>query len=162
MSRPPLWRLAPWTRAPLLGLRAPAAVLAVLVTSAILACAVASAPLFLSSARSAALQQQLAPQCAEAAWPQIGTAARFGTPAPTAAAVHQVSDGYRKAWAGLGRQSERVLIVRQGLGSAGNYQQGMVVDDPAGQQLTQPASVMWRPDITRHVEIVESSDTTGV
>ena len=72
MSRPPLWRLAPWTRAPWLGLRQPAAVIAVLVTSAILACAVASAPLFLSSARSAALQQQLAPLCAEAGWVQAG------------------------------------------------------------------------------------------
>jgi putative ABC transport system permease protein len=67
MTRPPLWRLAPWTRAPLLGLRQPAAVLAVLVTCAILACAVASAPLFLSSARSAALQQQLAQRCEEVA-----------------------------------------------------------------------------------------------
>ena len=44
MTRSPLWRLAPWTRAPLLGLRRPAAVLTVVVTSAILACAVASAP----------------------------------------------------------------------------------------------------------------------
>ena len=78
MTRPPLWRLAPWTRAPLLGLRQPAAVLAVLVTSAILACAVASAPLFLSSARSAALQQQRAPQCADARWPSGGTGVRFG------------------------------------------------------------------------------------
>jgi putative ABC transport system permease protein len=66
--RPPLWRLAPWTRAPLLGLRQPAAVIAVLVTSTILACAAASGPLFLSSARSAALQQQLAQGCAEGGW----------------------------------------------------------------------------------------------
>lgn len=64
MSRLPLWRLAPWTRAPWLGLRQPAAVIAVLVTSAILACAVASAPLFLST-RSAALQQQLSQRCDE-------------------------------------------------------------------------------------------------
>src|SRR6185312_14191044 len=90
MNRPALWRLPPWRRAPLLALRSPAAVVAVLVTSAVLACALASAPLFLSSARSAALQGQLAPQCAEAAWPQIGSFTSVGsdTPADLAEYAH--------------------------------------------------------------------------
>ncbi|MGY1809799.1 hypothetical protein ACI8AF_20730 [Blastococcus sp. SYSU D00669] len=161
MSRPPLWRLPPWSRAPWLGLRSPAAVVAVLVTTAILACAVASAPLFLSSARSAALQEQLAPQCAEASWPQIGAAVGFGEPAD-AAGVAEFVDGYRQAWADLGHSSERVLLVTRAVGSAGNFQNGMIVRDPAGERLTQPANVIWRPDITQHVEAVEASDARGV
>jgi len=161
MSRPFLWRLPPWSRAPWLGLRSPAAVVAVLVTSAILACAVASAPLFLSSARSAALQAQLAPQCAEAAWPQIGTGVGFDS-STTPEDVATFTDSWRQAWADIGQRSERVLLVTRALGSAGNYQNGMLISDPAGERVTQPANVMWRPDITRHVEVVDSSDTRGV
>src|SRR3954467_422487 len=149
MSRPPLWRAPPGRRAPLLGLRSPAAVVAVLVTSAILACAVASAPLFLSSARSAALQAQLAPQCAEAAWPQIGTGVGFDS-STTPEGVATFTDSWRQAWADIGQRSERVLLVTRALGSAGNYQNGMLISDPAGERVTQPANVMWRPGNTPH------------
>ena len=161
MSRPPLRRLAPWTRAPLLGLRSPAAVLAVVVTSAILACAMASGPLFLSSARSAALQRQLAPQCAEAAWPQTGAATRFGAPVP-AGDVESFMDPFAEAWGDVGRRSERVLLVTASLGGAGNYQRGIIVRDPAGGPVTRPATLLWRPDATDHVEVVERGEGPGV
>jgi putative ABC transport system permease protein len=154
-----LWRLPPWRRAPLLGLRSPAAVVAVLVTSAILTCAVASAPLFLSSARSAALQQQLAPQCAEAAWPQIGA---FTATAPDEAADDLAQYADRYAWTATGRPSEPVLQVTRATGSGGNAQFGMLVRDPTGEPLTQPANLFWRPGVTGHIEKVEGSDTAGV
>jgi putative ABC transport system permease protein len=159
--RPFLWRLPPWSRAPWLGLRSPAAVVAVLVTSAILACAVASAPLFLSSARSAALQQQLAPQCAEAAWPQIGGG--IASPQPMAPQeLRSHADQFREAWADRGFTSERVLQTTRSLGGAGNFQFGIRVQGPTGESVTQPANLFWRPDVTQHVEVVESSDAPGV
>jgi len=159
VRRPPLWTLPPWRRAPWLGLRSPAAVVAVLVTSAILACAVASAPLFLSSARSAALQEQLAPQCAEAGWPQTGAAT--GSPdrvPPEELAAY--ADRYR--WTESGRASDRVLLVDRAVGSGGNPQFGMLARNPTGEPLTQPANLLWRPGITEHVEVVDSSDQAGV
>jgi len=61
------WLLPPWSRAPLLPFGQPAVLLAVLAAAAILACAGASAPLFLSSASSAALQRLVAAGCPDAA-----------------------------------------------------------------------------------------------
>ncbi len=63
--------LPPWTRAPLLGLRQPAVLLAVIGAAAILACASSSAALFLSSASSASLQRLVAARCPDAAYPAI-------------------------------------------------------------------------------------------
>src|SRR4051794_25420789 len=154
-----LWRLPPWSRAPLLGLRSRAAVVAVLVPSAILTCAVASAPLFLSPARSAALQQQLAPQCAEAAWPQIGSFAA-ASPDTAPAELADYADSFE--WTASGRSSEPVLQVTRATGSGGNAQFGMLVRDPTGEPLTQPANLFWRPGVTAHIEKVEGSDTAGV
>ncbi|WP_138760733.1 FtsX-like permease family protein [Modestobacter altitudinis] len=153
MSRRPLWRLAPWTRAPLLGLRQPAAVLAVLVTSAILACAVASAPLFLSSARSAALQQQLADQCAEAGWVQDGVGADRADPA--------VTDALVAAWAEQGRTAEPVmataaLVGRERFASPGE------VTTASGELASLPVSVYFRPDALAHVEVVAQQAGNGI
>ncbi|WP_448614287.1 hypothetical protein [Modestobacter sp. URMC 112] len=160
-TRSPLWRLAPWTRAPLLGLRRPAAVLAVVVTSAILACAVASASLFLSSARSAALQQQLAAQCAEAGWPQTG--ASFAVPPGTPPAeVTAALDGLRAGWATEGRDSERVLRITRAVGAGGNPQSGMLVRGPDGAPVTQPANLFWRAGVTGQVQVVDADDGPGV
>ena len=137
----PVWRLPPWSRAPWLGLRSPAAVVAVLVTTAILACAGASAPLFLSSSRSAALQQELAPQCAEAGWPSTGAlvAPYEGT---TPAQLATYADRFPAAWRGLGHPSDQVLVISQSVGRSGNPQQGIPVDDPAGSPLSQTASML--------------------
>jgi putative ABC transport system permease protein len=160
-GRTAVWRLPPWTRAPWLGLRSPGAVLAVLVTTAVLACAGASAPLFLSSARSAALQQQLAPSCAEAAWPTTGGFLDTGgraTPAQVAAAA----DAWAGAWTALGRTSERKLLVQYSLGRSGNGQPGIPVDDPAGRPLSQPASLFWRAGALDHVHVVQRSPGSGV
>jgi putative ABC transport system permease protein len=159
--RPALWRLPPWTRAPWLGLRQPAAVVAVLVTSAILACAVASAPLFLSSARSAALQQQLAPQCAEAGWPTTAAMLSFpvGTPAED---VTRSVDLLHAGWAEAGAHSDRVLTVRSARGAGGNLQSGMLVVSPTGASMTQPSNLFWRPDVTAHVQVVDSQPGPGV
>jgi putative ABC transport system permease protein len=156
-----LWRLPPWTRAPWLGLRQPAAVVAVLVTTAILGCAVASAPLFLSSARSAALQQQLAPQCAEAGWPQTGAVAAFGERVP-AEQVGSFAAPFAAGWADQGRRSERVLLVLASLGASGNYQGGILARAPNGEPLSQNAAVLWRPDVTAHVEVVDRGDGAGL
>ncbi|MCU1616847.1 MAG: rane protein of unknown function [Frankiales bacterium] len=155
-----LWRLPPWTRAPRLGLLSPAAVVAVLVTSAILACAVASAPLFLSSARSAALQQQLAPQCAEAGWPTTG--ARVAPDAGTTAAqMSGYADRFPAAWAAEGQRSDQILMIETAAGRSGNPQHGIPVDDPSGRPLAQPASMFWRPDALAHVHVVEGSAASG-
>ncbi|MFQ1003521.1 FtsX-like permease family protein [Modestobacter sp. SSW1-42] len=165
MSRPPLWRLAPWTRAPLLGLRQPAAVLAVLVTSAILACAVASAPLFLSSARSGALQQQLAPQCAEAGWGQTGafvlqfdqngrpTGQRFDGPA--------LDGALERGWRETGHESVPVMAT----GAIGTTDTGPVaglVRDAAGAALAVPGTVFYRPGAVDDVERVDPGGGDGV
>ncbi|GAA4756829.1 FtsX-like permease family protein [Modestobacter marinus] len=162
MSRPPLWRLAPWSRAPWLGLRQPAAVVAVLVTSAILACAVASAPLFLSSARSAALQQQLAPQCAEAGWARTGTYVNdFGEPV-TPAGAGAFADRFADAWGEQGRTSRPVLQVATSVNAAGNPQAGFPVQGVDGQRLSQSAIALWRPDALEHVEVQASVDRPGL
>jgi putative ABC transport system permease protein len=155
VSRPPLWRLAPWTRAPLLGLRQPAAVLAVVVTSAILACAVASAPLFLSSARSAALQQQLAGQCAEAGWGQAGLYATLldqnGRPTGRAAPGPSTDAALADAWTAVGEDSQPVLIS----GAA-------AVRDRAGTELSIPATVFYRPGQLDQVRWVAGGTGPGV
>ena len=116
--RTSVWRLPPWTRAPWLGLRSPAAVVAVLVTTAILACAGASAPLFLSSARSAALQQELAPQCAEAGWPTTGA---FAAPyaGTTPAQLTAYADRFPAAWSAQGHPSDQVLAIEESVGRSG-------------------------------------------
>lgn len=63
--------LPPWTRAPWLGFRQPAVLLAVIGAAAILACASSSAALFLSSASSKALQRLIAARCPDAPRPAI-------------------------------------------------------------------------------------------
>ena len=150
--------LPPWSRAPLLGLRQPAAVLAVLVTTAILACAVASAPLFLSAARSAALQEQLAPQCAEAAWPAISVVGY----APDGARAAAVAQAPRAGWASVGRSADPVLTVVSSANDNGNVQQGVAVSGPDGGRLTQPASLLWRPGALDHVQQVGRGTGPGV
>lgn len=62
---------APWTRAPWQAWRQPAALLGVVGAAAVMACAAASAPLFLSSSGSASLQLQLAAECPDAAYPVV-------------------------------------------------------------------------------------------
>ena len=153
MSRPPLWRLAPWTRAPLLGLRQPAAVLAVLVTSAILACAVASAPLFLSSARSAALQQQLADQCAEAGWVQDGVGVDRAGP--------DFTDALVTAWAEQGRTAEPVLATAALVGRERFASPGAVVT-ASGADASLPVAVYFRPGALAHVEVVAQQPGNGL
>jgi putative ABC transport system permease protein len=76
--RPPVSRsgggtifLPPWTRAPLLPFRQPAVILAVLGAAMILACASASAALFLSSSSSESMRRILAQECADAAYPTV-------------------------------------------------------------------------------------------
>jgi len=153
MTRPPLWRLAPWTRAPLLGLRQPAAVLAVLVTSAILACAVASAPLFLSSARSAALQQQLADQCAEAGWVQDGVGVDRADAGTTEALV--------TAWAEQGRPAEPVLATAALVGRE-RFAEGAAVTTASGNEASLPVAVYFRPAALDHVEVVARQPGSGL
>ena len=160
-ARTSVWRLPPWTRAPWLGLLSPGAVVAVLVTTAILACAVASAPLFLSSARSGALQSELAPQCAEASWPTIGGLLPV-TPGTTPDQAVRPADRYRDAWTAQGHSSSRVLQVMRSVGRSGNDQYGMPVDGVQHQELSQPATVFWRPGATGHVHAVSSSGGSGV
>ena len=150
--------LPPWTRAPLLGLRRPAAVLAVLVTTAILACAVASAPLFLSSARSAALQQQLAPQCAEAARPAVVA----GVQAPVGDRAAALAAAPADAWTAQGRSSETELTVYGALGDGGNQQFGVPVTGADGVDLTQPATLFWKPGMADHLEVVAQVPGAGV
>ncbi|MEU2350487.1 hypothetical protein [Modestobacter sp. NPDC049651] len=151
MSRP-LWRLAPWRRAPLLGLRAPAAVLAVLVTSAVLACAVASAPLFLSSARSAALQAQLSSQCAEAGWVQTGG----WVSAPDADRAVQ------QAWQDEGRASDLVLSTTVLTGTEKGPEGGLGVVSAAGAEAAERLSLTYRPDALAHVRVVDQRPGDGI
>jgi putative ABC transport system permease protein len=164
VTRPPLWRLAPWTRAPLLGLRQPAAVLAVLVTAAILACAVASAPLFLSSARSAALQLQLADQCAEAGWVQAGAAVdqydQNGEPTG-GRADPAVSDALAAAWAEQGRRSTPVLATALLVGRD-RFALGAGVSTASGEPASLPVALYYRPDALAHVEVVAQRSGDGV
>ncbi|PZA19814.1 hypothetical protein, partial [Modestobacter versicolor] len=166
MSRPPLWRLAPWTRAPLLGLRQPAAVLAVLVTSAILACAVASAPLFLSSARSAALQQQLGDACAEVGWGQIGAGVQLrdqnGVSRGTRFDAAETDAALADAWSGAGRPGSRLVLATGIIGTTDNGPDAALVRDRAGVPLQIPGSLFYRPDALAHVDRVEGGDADGV
>jgi putative ABC transport system permease protein len=63
--------LPPWTRAPWLAFREPAVILAVLAATAILACASASAALFLSSAATESLHRTVAANCTDSAYPAV-------------------------------------------------------------------------------------------
>ena len=164
MSRPPLWRLAPWTRAPLLGLRQPAAVLAVLVTTAILACALASAPLFLSSARSGALQQQLAQQCAEAGWGQTGFSVDLrdqnGNPAGTLDEP-RLDAALAQGWQETGHDSTPVMATGT-IGTSDNGPDAALVRTAAGTPLAIPGTVFYRPGALDDVERVSGGDGDGV
>jgi putative ABC transport system permease protein len=166
VKRPPLWRLAPWTRAPLLGLRQPAAVLAVLVTSAILACAVASAPLFLSSARSAALQQQLAQRCEEVARPQTGVNSALvdqeGRPLSGDGSTRpDVDEAFLQGWAAAGYDAEPVLATAT-IGAAGAAPFGTPVRRADGSFLSSPVTLFQRPTAVGHVEVVDRTDGAGI
>ncbi|MCZ2830126.1 hypothetical protein O2W14_14905 [Modestobacter sp. VKM Ac-2986] len=167
MSRPPLWRLAPWTRAPLLGLRQPAAVIAVLVTSAILACAVASAPLFLSSARSGALQQQLSQRCEEVGRPQTGVDSLLvdeqGRPVDggDGSTRPEVDARLLQAWADAGLDAEPVLATAA-IGSSDASSAGIGVLGPDGEALSQPSTLFQRPAALDHVQVVDRGDGAGV
>lgn len=166
MSRPPLWRLPPWTRAPWLGLRRPAAVVAVLVASAILACAVASAPLFLSSARSAALQQQLAQRCAEVAGPQTGVNSALvdaqGRPLTGDGSARPAADeAFLRGWAAAGHRAEPVLATAT-IGAAGPRPFPALVQRPDGSPLSQPSTLFHRPTALDHVEVVDRGQGAGV
>ncbi|MGY1855017.1 hypothetical protein [Modestobacter sp. SYSU DS0290] len=160
MSRPPLWRLAPWTRAPLLGLRSPAAVVAVLVTTAILACAVASAPLFLSSARSAALQQQLAQRCAEVGWGQTGVESVLadpddGTPLyGTDGQRPPVDQALLDAWAERGRTAVPALGTAL-IGQSGVQAIPLLLAGPDGEPLSTLVTALYRPDLAGHIELLD-------
>ncbi|WP_166518188.1 hypothetical protein, partial [Candidatus Blastococcus massiliensis] len=145
----------------MLALSSPVTVLAVLVTTAVLACALASAPLLLSSARSAALQAQLAPQCAEAAQPATFATLEFEPGTPPEQLV-EAADRTRELWTDRGRDPERALLVTRSVGPAGNPQAAMPVRDTAGAPLSQPANLIWRPGITDHVEVVDSAGGAGV
>ncbi len=165
MSRPPLWRLAPWTRAPLLGLRSPAAVLAVLVTTALLACAGASAPLFLSSARSAALQQQLSERCDEVARPQTGVHSVLGDGGALDrdhGSARPASDTFfLEGWAAAGYDAEPVLATAA-IGSGGARADGRPVRRADGPVLSQPVTLFSRPTALDHVDVVDRSSGAGV
>lgn len=104
MSHPLL--TGPWRRAPLLPWRQPAIILAMVGAAAIMGCAAASAPLFLSSAGSGSLQLQVAGQCPDASYPvlqQVG----FG---PGFSAQNDVSQSARRAMVGHGlRPPERLV-----------------------------------------------------
>ena len=167
MSRRPLWRLEPWTRAPLLGLRSTAAVVAVLVTTAILACAVASAPLFLSSARSAALQQQLAGRCAEVGMPQTGVVSLLVDP-QTGQPLHgdgrsapPVDTALTRAWQAAGYQPQPVLATGY-IGSTMPQSDPMLFTGPDGAQLPEKLTVFFRPSIAQHVTVVDRAPGDGV
>lgn len=165
--RTPLWRLAPWRLAPWLGLRSPAAVAAVVVTTTILVLAVASAPLFLSSARSAALQQQLAGRCAEVGWAQTGIASALadaqGRPLPPDAAEQPATDQQlMQGWRNAGYVPEPVLATAL-VGRADPRGLPTVLRGPGGAALSQPVTFFYRPDALRHVTVVgRASTTTGI
>lgn len=72
--------LPPWTRAPLLAVRQPAVLLAVIGAAAVVACASSSAALFLSSAASESLRVQLAERCPDAGYPVLEQTGFFNEP----------------------------------------------------------------------------------
>jgi len=87
--------LPPWARAPWLGFRQPAVLLAVIGAAAILACAGSSAALFLSSSTSKALQQFISAQCPDQALPGlvITSPGRTGQAGPYTADQYARIDG---------------------------------------------------------------------
>src|SRR5205807_298220 len=105
--------------------------------------------LFLSSARSAALQQQLGDACAEVGWGQVGVGVQVAD--QNGAPTGEVFDGaavtteLQRAWAGTGHDSS-VVMATGAIGTTDNGPDGAVVRDPAGQELSIPASVFYRPD----------------
>ena len=54
-----------------------------------------------------------------------------------------------------------MLLIGESVGRSGNPQQGIPVDDPSGGQLSQTATMFWRPDALAHVRVVQGSPATG-
>ena len=154
----PLWRLAPWWRAPLLGLRAPAAVVAVLLTTAVLSCAIASAPLFLSSARSAAVQQQLAQRCAEVGWAQTGVAGPLDSTDGSAPAI---DSALLRAWRSAGYEPLPVLSTAQ-IGTGYSESSRVPLVAASGVPLSEPVTLFYRPGAVDQIDVRAGGGQDGV
>lgn len=105
--------LPPWTRAPWLGFRAPAVLLAVIGAAAILACASSSAALFLSSSSSKALQRLVAAQCPDSAFPTIRSSGTTQNPEATSQ-VRAEDHAVTTAMTGAGLPGPRVIMQTGG------------------------------------------------
>lgn len=145
-SRRPVVTLPPWTRALRLGLSEPGAFIAVLVSTMILACATASAELFLSSASSAAIQQQATSRCPDAIWPGIGeTSAIDSSPG-----IEQQDQEYPRALAAAGLPGAEPVLS---------------TTDPVlleGETRGQGAVLLYRPGIADKVTPIGPVSGTGI
>lgn len=142
--------LPAWTRAPLLGLRQPAAFLAVAVATMILACASASGWLFLSSADSGSLQAQSVGRCPDTAWPMVGTSSTLATgPGGRPISSAETDQAYPRAMAAEGLASTPVLIGRTMTGTT-----------PGGS--SDDVRPLYRPAALDNVDVLDRRSGAGV
>lgn len=142
--------LPAWTRAPLLGLRQPAAFLAVAVATMILACASASGWLFLSSASSGSLQAQAVGRCPDTAWPMVGTSSSLAIgPGALPISDAESDQAYPRAMAAEGLVTVPVLIGRTTTGTA-----------PSGS--SDDVRPLYRPAALDQVTVQDQVPGTGV
>lgn len=159
--RPPRRRtgtvlLPPWTRAPGLGFRNPAVLMAIVAASAILACASSSAALFMSSSSSKALQRLIAARCEDAALPnvQVQVSSSYGvvSPGPFDAAAYAHLDTTAQhafADAGLAAPERRMVSTVHSFIGNGSDPVYYYFGDRALHNVTKLASVagagVWLP-----------------
>jgi putative ABC transport system permease protein len=142
--------LPPWTRAPMLGFRAPAVILAVLGAAAILACASSSGALFLSSAGAEALHRMTAADCPDATYPTIQhrTSGPYGPGADTLGPVAMTQAGLAPPYEVLTPESTITIGGRS--------------NKISGPDATRQVNVFYRADVTAHVTVLSRGPASGV
>lgn len=151
-DRGSVYATPPWTRAPLLLWRQPGVLLALVVATAILGIAGASAPLFLASTSSAGLAREMSSDCPE--WPRPAVT-NLGTPnlweidktptSRTAASVQGADPAVRTAMRRQGLSDPyRVLMTQVGLLPAG-----------VPPKLATTVTLYSRPHVLDHVDVLD-------
>jgi putative ABC transport system permease protein len=148
--------LAPWLRAPLLLLRRPGVALALLAAAFVATLPAAAAPLFLSSARNAALNHQIAQACPWVAGAHLTSHLGYSGPLP--AGVPEPTGPVEFA---AHRREKMASLAPPGLSAPVNSL-WLTADTSAAGRSLGPANVMTRDGSADHVRLQAGGTGPGV
>lgn len=149
-------RLAPWLRAPLLLFRRPGVALALLAAAFVATLPAAAAPLFLSSARNAALNHQINQACQWIAGAHVSGSLGYEYPLPAG-----VTPPKTAADLVTYRRTRTADLAPAGLGAPVNGI-WLTADTSAGDKGLGPANMISRDGATQHVRLVAGGSGPGV